>query len=392
MSDRYTRDGFTWLQFLTMAVFGYALLSLGPIMSPLGKDLHLSMALQGFHMSCYALGALLAGFLVPSLLRRWGRKQLFMAAGFGMLLALVLLSLAFVLAMSLGAFFLLGLMASILISLVQSLVADRHGPHQGIALAEGNLVASVSQVLPPLVLGATVMLGVSWTWVLLILLPLGLLVLLLLSRQTFPAPVQTQATTSRHLPGRYWRAWLLLACLVCVEWVYNFWGLRYLMDRGALDAASAGFWFGGYALAYVVGRLAGAVLLRRWPAWRILPGVLIFILLAFLLFWLSTDRAWLIVGLALSGFGVANVYPLGLAIALDSAPGQSDLASARTLWAVGGGLLVAPFLLGWLGDLLPLFTAFGIELVFLALAAVSLLWWRKSSLRTFDANKGKEHV
>ena len=79
-----------------------------------------------------------------------------------------------------------------------------------------------------------------------------------------------------------------------------------------------------------------------------------------------------IAGLFLAGAGLANLYPLSLALTLAAAPGNADAANART--SLLGGVLVvaAPYLLGRLADQVGLRLAFGIEPVLIGLAALLL--------------------
>ena len=82
------------------------------------------------------------------------------------------------------------------------------------------------------------------------------------------------------------------------------------------------------------------------------------------------------------GAGLANLYPLSLALTLAAAPGNGDTANART--QLLGGILVvaAPYLLGTLADHFGLHAAFTIEPVLIAAAALLLLTGLRRSPRT----------
>ncbi len=90
-------------------------------------------------------------------------------------------------------------------------------------------------------------------------------------------------------------------------------------------------------------------------------------------FWLAGLPVLAIAGLFLCGLGVANLYPLSLALTLAAAAGNDDTANART--QLLGGLLViaAPYLLGSLADHLGLQAAFTIEPVLIGACALLLL-------------------
>lgn len=81
----------------------------------------------------------------------------------------------------------------------------------------------------------------------------------------------------------------------------------------------------------------------------------------------------MIAGLFFCGLGVANLWPLSLALTLAAAPGNADAASARTQ-LVGGAFVIAdPYLLGSLSDHLGLHAAFTIEPVLIGICTLLLL-------------------
>jgi len=130
----------------------------------------------------------------------------------------------------------------------------------------------------------------------------------------------------------------------------------------------------GFYLGILVGRVGGAWLIHR--AGRTVPllwASLAVTAAGFVLFWLAGLPAPAVVGLFLAGLGVANLYPLSLALTLAAAPGHGDTANART--QLLGGLIVvaAPYLLGSLADHLGLRAAFTVEPVLIAACALLLL-------------------
>jgi len=89
-------------------------------------------------------------------------------------------------------------------------------------------------------------------------------------------------------------------------------------------------------------------LTRRWSSLILLLACLALTLIGFPLFWLARLATLNILGLFITGLGIASMYPLTLSIAVGLAPGQSNLASARVSLGVGTALLTAPLFLGWL--------------------------------------------
>jgi MFS family permease len=130
----------------------------------------------------------------------------------------------------------------------------------------------------------------------------------------------------------------------------------------------------GFYLGILAGRLASAWLTRR-------PGRTVPLLWAslavtaagFLLFWRADRPVPAIAGLLVCGLGVANLYPLSLALTLATAPRNGDAAQAAVQLLGGGLVIAAPFLLGSLADGAGLRPAFAIELVLIATCVLLLL-------------------
>jgi len=93
----------------------------------------------------------------------------------------------------------------------------------------------------------------------------------------------------------------------------------------------------------------------------------------FVLFWLAGQPAAAIAGLFACGLGLANLYPLSLALAMAAAPGHGDAANARTALLGGVIVIAAPYLLGSLADHLGLRPAFTVEPALIGACALLLL-------------------
>ncbi len=90
----------------------------------------------------------------------------------------------------------------------------------------------------------------------------------------------------------------------------------------------------------------------------------------FMLFWTSSLMLLKIVGLFFTGLGIANLFPLTLAIAIGITPGHTHAASARISLGAGIGTLGAPFLLGRIADMAGIQRAYGIVICLLILTVV----------------------
>jgi len=154
--------------------------------------------------------------------------------------------------------------------------------------------------------------------------------------------------------GTLWLLAAMVAVGIAIEFCPIYFGTEVLTSTG-LRTAQAATAMSGFYLGILLSRIGGAYLIRR--AGRTVP--LLWVSLAvttagFGMFWLADQPALAIAGLTVCGAGLANLYPLSLALTLAAAPGNGDTANAR-IQLLGGILVVAaPYLLGSLADHLGL--------------------------------------
>jgi fucose permease len=221
--------------------------------------------------------------------------------------------------------------------------------------------------------------GLSWRPALFPI--LALLVVIGLRYWSMPFPARSAATHEpaktaggrARLPLTYWMFWSLIALETGAEWSVVYWGASFLATDSPLSKANAATAMAAFFLAMLIGRAVGSRLTRALPALLVLAVSLGIALVGFPLFWLVPLPLSRVVGLFIVGFGLANVYPLGVALATGAAPGQADRASARLSVAAGLSALIAPFILGALADHIGIGQAFGIAIPLLLLALLAAL-------------------
>jgi len=115
-----------------------------------------------------------------------------------------------------------------------------------------------------------------------------------------------------------------------------------------------------FLAAMIVGRVAGSRLVQLFSARRVAVASVLIAGIGFLLFW-ATDTAILgLVGLFVTGLGVAGLYPLLLSLAIGVTSNDTVRASARTTLASGTAILALPLVLGRLADMVGIRPAYGI--------------------------------
>ncbi|WP_405846490.1 MFS transporter [Streptomyces niveus] len=242
-------------------------------------------------------------------------------------------------------------------------------------------------------LGALVAGGLSASTHLLALTGVGLLVTVLagpsLLRHTLPpaagpAPSPGKAAAPRRLDRRTRRLVVLFGvialCTAYGEGALADWGALHLaqdLDAGA-GLAAAGYSL--FALAMTVGRLSGTALLERLGQTRTLVAGGVLAALGMLLGALAPTTWLALAGFAITGLGLANIFPVAVARA-GALAGPSGVAAASTLGY--GGMLLGPPAIGFLADWFSLPVA--LTTVALLAAAAALIGYSARNVSVPDS-------
>jgi fucose permease len=385
-ASAFVRDQATWLAYTMLALMAYMQSSLGPVMPFLRAELDMNYTLGGAHTSAFAVGLATTG-MIGGLLLRWpGRAAMLWGGGVGMSLGAIMLALSPHVAFTLGSVLVMGFLAACTLITVNAVLVDRHGSRSAVALVEANMAASLAATTVPLIIGGLQYTPVGWRGALFLPLLLVVLLALLLWRAPLPAaPVPTSPETKHHharLPLAFWLAWIVIFLGVSIEWTLIIWSADFFETVVGLARRDAATLVSVFLGAMLVGRFAGSRLAHSITTPTLLLASVLLMLVGFPLFWLAPTVLLNIVGLAVAGLGVANMFPLGTALALGSAPGQTDIASVRASLAGSTAVLSAPFTLGWAADQFNIHAAFGIVAVWTVLALIMVLLARAARSRS----------
>lgn len=372
----FVRDRLTWLAYVMLAYIGFTQSMLGPLMPFLRTELRLNYTLGGFLPAALAVGLILSGLIGDWLACHWSRRVVFWSGAIGLATSAVLLGLSHRFELALIAVLGMGFGSSLTQVMIQALLADQHAGRRAIAFTEANVAASLSATLTPLVIGSLQAAGVGWRA---ISVPVVLFLTLLAGtfhRQSIPdgAAARTQSVEDRgRLPFSFWLYWIVLFLVVAVEMSMAVWGTEFLSSVAGLSRVDAALAFSAFPAAMLIGRIAGSRFTRRWSSLTLLLIALVVTLIGFPIFWLARLTTLNIIGLFITGLGIANLYPLTLSVAIGLAADQSNKASARVSLGVGTALLTAPLLLGWLADRLGLQSAYGMAIVLMVAACAIVM-------------------
>lgn len=362
MSQTFHRDRFTWLAYLLFAFFAYFLNILGPITPFLKDELSLSYTVSSLHFTAYAVGLLLAGLTGHILIERIGRRYALWLGAFGISLSAFILLAGKSAVVTIGASFFMGLISSLILVIIPSALSDQHQELRAVALSESNMIASLVSTAAPLLVGWTAHLPGGWRLALGTAAFAPLLIFLGLGRATPPqltSHAKDSTSANQPLPFLFWVYWVALVLGVSVEFCMVFWSADYMensLGMSKVDAAQAVSLFLG---AMILGRLAGSRLVQLFSTRNV---VIVSILVAssgFLLFWTTNVVLLGLVGLFVTGLGVASLYPLLLSLAIGTTD-NTVFASARATLASGTAILALPLVLGRLADIVGIRLAYGV--------------------------------
>jgi fucose permease len=282
----------------------------------------------------------------------------------------------------------MGFLGTVSLLANQAALADLHGEQRTIALTESNVAATAHAILAPLAIGALATTWLGWQTGLLLAIPWVLALGWVFRQVRFPsAQVVAHAARANHrLPSIFWVLCLVLFLVSAVEWCLAYWGAEFLTAVVGLPPATAVSTMSLFFVAMAIGRLLGSRLARRYPGSALLLAAIVVALIGFLCFWLGSAAAISLAGLFVAGLGVANLYPLTIAVATGVMPERVDEATSRLAVAAGTALLTAPLVIGVLSDVAGMRWGFGIVVPLLVIALLGAIAASRGLARARTAN------
>lgn len=363
-----------------LGLWAFLLYALGPALPTLRRQLDVSRTVVGLHTTLVALGAVAVGLAGDRVILRLGRRGAFWLAAGAVSAGALALALGGRLAITLPAAALFGVAGALVVAIIQAALADRHGVLAPVALVESNALAAALGAAAPLAVALAILAGGDWRAVFVLTALLAVPTLAAAYRSvSFPGAPELPHGHEPNLPRAYWFYWTALLLFVGFEFCIVFWSTDYLESERGLGASAAAAAAGVFLGGMTIGRLAGGWLAKRATPERLLAIALALAAAAFVVFWLVPSGSAAVAALGVTGIGVALLYPLTLALAIGSAEGRTDAASARAAFATGTAIAVAPFALGALADAAGLRAAYAIVPALAALAVVALAAARRAS-------------
>lgn len=373
------------MAYAQLGIWGYFVYGFSPIITFLRDEQGTTRAVASLHSTALAGGTVLGGLLFTPLVRHLGRRRALWTAVVGIGVAAVGLCVLHPLPLTLLCAMTAGAWGSVISSGVMVALTEHHGTHAAAALSEANAAASGLGTAAPVIIGACLSAGLGWRpgiggVVILIGVLLGAVAL---HRTPLPYGHLTgPGVEPGRLPTIYWLAWTLVGVTCAVEVCVSLWALDVLRTRTGMTGGAASATVGCVIAGMLAGRLVGGHVAVRVAPVRLLLGALFLSAAGFGVFWASTARWPVTLGLTLLGLGNAMHYPLSAAIAMKAAGGLMELAAARLCYSSALATGFAPLALGAVADAVGTHSAFLLLPGFL-LVAVGLVGYLSRTMPPF---------
>ena len=356
--------------YLDATSMGYIINGVGPITAFIAVALALSDAQAGLHSVALASGLITAGLMTARFDRTIGTPRVHIAALVLLAISTLMLAWAPALGVTLAAAAGAGMGFGVMLAHVNQTLTAGGGPLARVRTARGTLIAQISGLTVPIVIGVGVALGIGWGFVALPVLALVALSLFFARGRNYrPIP---RSSAGGRLSRPFWTGWLFLVTISSFESAILFWASPLVERQATVPLEEAVLVFSAFLAGMVVSRfgLSLSAISRREPVWLMRVG-LVGVLLGSLVAWTSTSLALSVGAFLLAGFGSGVLFPLGIALAMDAAPLQPQLASSRLVLGPGLGLLAMPMILGVIADATDVGSAW-ILVPLICLAAMAL--------------------
>jgi len=373
------RDFPTSIVYVQVAIFGWYIYSFGPSIALLRDEQGTTRTVASLHSTAAAIGAVIAGFIVPTVVRRIGRGPMLRVGSVVLALGMIIYISSTALPLTLLGAFVASLGGTSLLAGANAFIPDHQGPAAPQAMSEAHGFASLAGLLGPLAVGAGVWVGWGWRPAMIVTCVAVVILEIVRGRNlelydgTHGHP-DSQPGHAPHgpMPRKYWFTFFTIFAIIGTEFSLTLWGTDLLRERASLGDAAAAASIATIVGGMALGRLVGSRLVAHIDPEVALVGTLCLTLVGFAIAWFSSAAAPMLIGFGVTGMGMGLQVPLSIGRSVRASRGRVDRAAALASVAVGAASGTAPFILGAVADHLGVHTAF-LVVPLLIVAAIVLV-------------------
>lgn len=366
----------TWVSFVQISLFAVFFYSFGATQALLRDEQGTTRTVSGLHATVYAVATVIAALILPAAITRFDRNAVLRVGVVGLCVGIAVYTGPGGLFVSLTGIAVIAFFGCAVIVTSNAFVMDHQKGAGPAALTQANALAALVGLIGPLAIGIGAATLLGWRFGLWVL--VGALIVSEVVRHRsadayrVPSLVLEREVHHGRLPRRFYWSLGSLAMFMATEFALTLWSADLLRDRAGVGPAAAAASVAAYTAGVLVGRVVGSRLAERQPIDRILKVSIAVGIVGFVFVWVTSQPVFMLLGLFVSGMGLAVSWPLGVARAVRTSGGRTDIASGRAAaaGAVAGG--ISPFVLGALADQFNVHVAFLIVPVLLVGAFVIL--------------------
>jgi predicted MFS family arabinose efflux permease len=303
----------------------------------LAAKMDLTFTQVGYHFTLMSVGVVLLSLAGDRIAKRIGNDKMVWGAATLFGLALLGVTTGSFLAITLFFMFLFGCAIGAVFMIGNTAIAIAAGEHAAKAYTEANIIVGVAMIMGPVLAGLVSRSPLGWQSIALLPLIYAGVLKVFFWDLRLPmsqsgkedSPESARDVDNHPLPVLFWIFGMLMFLSVGIENLVSAMGASFFTTVVGLDLSISAAVMSVFAVAIVLGRMIGRYLLGFMTESRLLILSLVWVLLAFPVYWLSTLSALNIAGMFLVGLGVGNLAPLCMSGAMTAAGGASNRASAR---------------------------------------------------------------
>ena len=371
--SKLKRDAVFWTACLQGTILNFFLGGFGPAQPLLRQEQGTSLTVAGLHGTMMGLAAIIAGFIHPTLIHKIGRPKtswiglLIFTTGvpFFVLGGSIAFTLPAVLYSCIGFNF-------VILNMIATLSA--HYPKTpDLAASQSNAINAIGYVTGTVMVGTFAKLGISWRLALLLVIPATIALYFYGHNKVEDTRDLNAPKQSGKLGIKFWIAWIGFFATISSEFATSFWAATLVTNRTGADAAISTLCIAALGTGFGIGRWYIPIWMSRTTLDNRLKTILSIQLLSFSVFWLSHNLTVSLIALLFIGIGISGQFPMTTVRLIKLSNNRPDLAMAKSAFAGGGAIALAPFLLALLGDQIGISRAYLMVPILISISFLAML-------------------
>lgn len=359
---------------MQVAIVNFYLGGFGPAQPLLRAQQHTSLTVAGLHGTALGIASILAGFLSPKLVHRFGRATTSWL-GLGIFAIGVLMFVVFPpIQLTLLATFITGLGTLTVVNAMVTQLSHHFPLQPSSAVSQASGISSVGYVIGTLTVGAIAGTSFNWRLGLLLVIPASIILYLLTRSVIAGEHIPNESGPQKGSLNRdFWISWFGYLACISTEFATTFWAAALLRNRIGSSAAISTICIVAVGSGMGLGRWFGPLLLKDIILDTQFKIVLLTQFVGFATLWFSHTLWISLIALLTVGLGLSMQFALASQRLISFSEGRPDLAIGRSSLGSGVAIAAAPFVLGLLGDHVGISRAYLMVPILIVIAFLTII-------------------